>query len=342
MELEELKVEIYGRVQGVMFREYVKQTADSMGLKGYVLNRDDGSVFVIVQGQRKYLKKFLDKVQKGSSLSKVEGVSYFWKKPENNYDNFLIALDKGTIEDQKMNFLNLGKNVLGIKNKVPMHVAIIPDGNRRWAKKKGMNPSKGHEKGISPDRVIALFDEAKSLGIKYITLWLFSTENWNRDKSEVDFLFNLFTRLSDKFKNDALKKKIRFRHLGRKDRLPAKVIKKLEEIEEETKDFSELNVQLCIDYGGRDEITRAVNKMLKSGVKEVKEEDIKNYLDSADIPDPDLIIRTSGEQRTSGLFAFQSAYSELYFTNVHFPDFGPEELRKAVNEFGKRGRRFGK
>jgi len=129
--------------------------------------------------------------------------------------------------------------------------------------------------------------------------------------------------------------------LGRKDRLPRKLVKALRKLEEETHDYSDFNVQLCLDYGGRDEIIRAVNKMLKSGVKKVDEKMFSDNLDSAGIPDPDLIIRTSGEKRLSGLLPFQSVYAELYFSDSYFPDFDALELRKAVKSFGNRVRRFG-
>ena len=144
------------------------------------------------------------------------------------------------------------------------------------------------------------------------------------------------------FEEKAIVKEIKFKHLGRKDRLPKKVIKAIEELEKATEKFDKFYVQICMDYGGRDEIVRAVNKLLRAGVHEVKEDDIDRYLDSSGIPDPDLIIRTSGEKRISGFMPYQATYSELYFTDVNFPDFGPDELRKAVEDFSKRKRTFGR
>jgi len=228
------------------------------------------------------------------------------------------------------------------KNKVPRHIVIIPDGNRRWAKEKGLQIFAGHEKSANYKNLILLLEEAEKLGIKYVTLWLFSTENWKRSKREIDFLFNLIPKNFKKFKEYAIENKIRFRHLGRRDRIPKKVMEEFIEFEEATKEFDGINMQACLDYGGRDEIIRAVNKILKSGVSEIGEDELESYLDSAEIPDPDLIIRTSGEKRTSGFMPFQSAYSELYFTDVYFPDFTPKELRKAVEEFVNRKRSFGK
>lgn len=340
--MEEIKIEIYGRVQGVGFRHFVKECADRFGVKGRVMNRDDGSIMVIAQGERVKLEGFLQKIQNGPQFSHVEGVSFFWRKPEGKFDDFIIALDKGMLEDQKRNFFNLGKNVLGIRDRIPKHVAIIPDGNRRWAKERGMQGSLGHEKAGSSENLMKLFNEANELGLNHLTFWAFSTDNWKREKKEVDFLFKLLKKSFDEFQKEFVKEGIRFKHIGRKDRLPKDIVARLEKLEKDTAGNEGLNVSICMDYGGRDEILRAVNKLLKEGVKEIEEDDFKNYLDSAGIPDPDLIIRTSGESRTSGFMPFQSAYSEFYFCDVNFPDFGPEELRKAVAEFGRRKRNFGK
>ena len=230
----------------------------------------------------------------------------------------------------------------GTKGSIPAHIVIIPDGNRRWARHKGLSVFAGHEKSASFGNTIPILEEARKLGVKYMTFWAFSTENWNRSGAEKDFLFNLIHRFSKDFKDYAIKNKIRFRHLGRKDRIPKKVAKEIEDIEEKTKNFDDFNFQLCLDYGGRDEMVRAVNKLIGLGIKKIKEEDILNSLDSAGIPDPDLIIRTSGERRTSGFMPLQADYAELYFEDKYFPDFGPKELRKAVDEFGKRKRNFGK
>jgi len=228
------------------------------------------------------------------------------------------------------------------RKKIPVHISIIPDGNRRWAKKKGLNIFAGHKKSASFGNTISILEEAQKLGIKYMTFWAFSTENWNRSKKEIKYLFDLINQFFKKFRKYAIENKIRFRHLGRKDRLPKNVVQELVKVEKATKNFGDFNVQIALDYGGRDEIVRAVNKILRSGVSEIKEDDFVNYLDSAGIPDPDLIIRTSGEKRTSGFMPFQSSYAELYFADVHFPDFTPKELRKAVEEFSRRRRNFGK
>lgn len=340
--MKELTIQVYGRVQGVRFRTFTKEQALKTGINGYVKNDSEGSIRIIAQGDEASLRNFLDSIQRGSTFAKVEGLSYRWTSPQTNYKNFFIMIDSNTLEDQTSSFINLGKKILGIKPLVPIHVAIIPDGNRRWAKKRGLDPTKGHEKGGSLSNLIPLLEESKRIGIKYLTFWAFSTENWKRDKKEVDFLFNIVKKSLSQLKQYAIKNKIRFRHVGRRDRLPNWLLKEFQSLEKETEQFSNLNVQICLDYGGRDEITRVINKILQSGVREVKEDEIAAYLDSAGIPDPDLIIRTSGEQRTSGLMPFQSVYSELYFCPVDFPDFNTENLKEAVEEFSRRKRNFGK
>ena len=229
-----------------------------------------------------------------------------------------------------------------VKEKIPVHVSIIPDGNRRWAKKNGFKVIAGHKKSSSIGNLVPLIEKARELGVGYISFWAFSTDNWNRYRQEINYLFELIKKVSRDFRKYAVKNKIRFRHLGRKDRLPKEVVRELEKAEKDTEEFNDFCVQICLDYGGRDEIIRAVNKLLVSGAKEIKEKDFSDSLDSAGIPDPDLIIRTSGERRTSGFMPYQSVYAELYFSDMHFPDFTPEELEKAIVEFGKRGRRFGK
>ncbi len=337
----EIKIEVFGRVQGVRFRHFVKEKADKLKLNGYVNNKSDGSVIIIAQGNRQDLENFLSDIQKGSLLSKVEGVSYYWRKISKIHTSFDILTDKPFIADQTLSFTNLGKKLLGIGKDIPKHIAIIPDGNRRWAKQKGLDELEGHKRAGSYENIKSLLNEAKKLGAVYFTLWVFSTENWKRSKREVDELFKIIIELLERIESDLVKDKIRFRHIGRRDRLPKKLIEIIERLEEITKDFSSFNLQICLDYGGRDEIVRAINKAIKSGTSEVLEEELANYLDSVGIPDPDLIIRTSGEYRMSGFMPFQSAYSEFYFTDVHFPDFGPAQLKEAVESFKNRKRRFG-
>lgn len=341
MALLELKIDLFGRVQGVGFRQFVKKQADLLHIKGYVRNRSDGSVLIIAQGSRKDLQTFFFNAQKGSFLSKVSSFSCLWRKPENVYSDFIIAVEKGFIQDQTSSFTNLGRSLFR-RAAIPIHVAIIPDGNRRWAKERGLASVKGHEASIQQENLLGLFREARALGIKYVSLWGFSTENWKRDQKEVDHLFNLFRKEISTLKDSFVKEKIRFRHIGRKDRLPKDIIDSLKSLESETRTFKDFNVQFCLDYGGRDELTRAVNKILQSGLGEIKENDLARFLDTDEIPDPDLIIRTSGEQRVSGFMPYQSTYAELYFSPLYFPEFGPLQLREAAHEFARRKRNFGK
>jgi len=221
------------------------------------------------------------------------------------------------------------------------HLAIIPDGNRRWAVAKGLVSTMGHYKAGAVDNLLVLMRGAKELGVEYLSFWGFSTENWKRDVVERKAIFDLILKSVDGLRKVAVKEGIRFRLIGRRDRLPEGLISALEGLEKETYDYSSFNVQLLLDYGGRDEIIRGVNKLLGEGVKSVDEAGFSEVLDSAGVSDVDMIIRTGGEKRLSGLMPFQSVYAELYFCDKMFPDFGVEDLRGAVEEFGRRKRRFG-
>jgi len=225
-------------------------------------------------------------------------------------------------------------------NTVPVHVSVIPDGNRRWAKRRGLKPWEGHAKAGTYDNLNALFQEAKRLGVKFISFWGFSTDNWKREKKEVDIIMRLILKGLNEF-DEHVKEGIKFVHVGRKDRLLKRLVDRINALEEKTKNNDGLCVVLCLDYGGRDEIVRAVNTVLKERKKSVDIEAFSSYLDTKNIPDPDLIIRTGGEMRTSGFMPFQSDYAELYFTDIYFPDFNAEELKKAVQWFSDRDRRFG-
>ncbi|HLB51541.1 di-trans,poly-cis-decaprenylcistransferase [candidate division WWE3 bacterium RIFCSPHIGHO2_12_FULL_38_15] len=224
-----------------------------------------------------------------------------------------------------------------IKN-TALHVAIIPDGNRRWATNKGLPPILGHKKGAENFEILC--DAAKDLGVKCITLWGFSTENWKRTEDEVENVFNLARELIKKFSKKCIDEKIRLIHLGRKDRFPPDLTKLMNEMVEETKSFVNFIIGIAADYGGHDELIRALTKIREKGL-ELNDENIENYLDTSEMPQIDLIIRTGGEVRLSGFMSWQSAYAELYFTDTLFPDFGPEELKKALESFSKRDRRYG-
>ena len=228
------------------------------------------------------------------------------------------------------------------KNNVPLHLALIPDGNRRWAKTEGFEAGYGHIKVGDYEHLRELILGAKQFGVKYLSLWAFSTENWARAKKERDTIFDMILNSVEKFREDASENKLRFRHIGRKDRLPDRVVSEISKLEKETENYNGFNVLLCLDYGGRDEIIRSVNKIIASGIKSVDENKFSEFLDTFGIPDVDLIIRTAGDYRLSGFMPFQSAYSEFYFPKINFPDFNKQKLAKAIEEFARRKRNFGR
>lgn len=224
---------------------------------------------------------------------------------------------------------------------IPKHIAIIPDGNRRWAKEKGLPAVEGHRRGA--DSLNKLITKARDLGIRIFTFWGFSTENWNRESEEINNLMKLYEQSLNKHLKDALENKTRIIHIGRKDRIPKSLKEKLDNAEEKTKSFTDHYFVIGIDYGGRDEMIRAINKM-KNQEKDFTQEDINQFLDTKDLPfpEPDLVIRTSGEYRTSGFMIWQGAYTEYEYVNKYFPDFSDKDLEKCVQDYGNRQRRFGK
>ena len=228
--------------------------------------------------------------------------------------------------------------------RVPNHIAIILDGNGRWAKKRGMPRSYGHVKGC--ENLEDICEVAKELGVKYLTVYAFSTENWKRSKEEVDGLMKLFRNYLKKCIKISQKNNMRVKVIGDVSAFDPDIQESIVQLENFSKDFTELHFQIALNYGSRDEITRAVNRMLedqKAGKLEtpVEEETISNYLDTAGIPDPDLMIRTSGELRLSNYLLWQLAYTEFYFTDVPWPDFKRDELVKAIEKYNERDRRYG-
>ena len=226
------------------------------------------------------------------------------------------------------------------------HVAIILDGNRRFAKRLMLKPWKGHEFGV--DKVKKLFDWCAELGIKEITLYAFSIDNFQRPKEEFDFIMNLFKDAFESAKNDPKihEKKIRINFLGRLEMMPADIRKKMQELMDATKDYSDYKLNFCMAYGGRAEITDAAKKIArdvedgKLNAKDITDETMKNYLYSSS--EPDLIIRTGGERRLSGFLLYQSNYSELFFIEKMWPEFEKEDLEVCLEEFKARERRFGR
>ncbi len=222
---------------------------------------------------------------------------------------------------------------------LPTHIAIIMDGNGRWAQKRGLPRNLGHKEGIKA--VERTLDACIKFHIKFVTFYAFSTENWKRDKEEIDGIFSL---LRDYLKNNPdyfNKKDIKIKHIGELSPFPEDLKKELTKTENQTTNNETLTMTLALNYGGQDEITRTVNKLLKENKMEITYKDISQNLDTNFLPDPDLVIRTSGENRLSNFMMLQMAYSELYFPKVLWPDFNEKELKKALKIFSKRERRFG-
>ena len=230
--------------------------------------------------------------------------------------------------------------------KIPNHIAIILDGNRRWARNKNIPTLQGHTAGAKNLEKIANY--CSKIGVKYLTVYAFSTENWKREKEEVDYLMKLFAKYINDFDRKFKDATARIRLAGDITRLPEYLQEKVKNIEERTKNNTGLTVNLCINYGGREEIvnaTKILAEKVKKGelnIEDITEEMIGQNLRTGDAPDPDLFIRPGGETRLSGFLLWQSSYSELYFANPLWPDFNEEELEKAIDEFNKRKRRFGK
>jgi undecaprenyl diphosphate synthase len=224
----------------------------------------------------------------------------------------------------------------------PFHIALIPDGNRRWSKKKGITVERGYELGI--EHIGELLKWCRAEKIRMLSMWGFSTENFERDKAEISKLFGIFDSnlLSAVRRGDYEKYKVRVRFFGRRNLFPQGIQKKMAELERRTAIFDDYFLNLFLAYGGRQEIVDAVNAAIASGKRQVNEEDFQKFLYTSDIPNPDLIIRTSGEQRLSGFLPWQAAYSEFYFSKKLWPEFSRAELRRAIAEYTKRKRRYGK
>jgi undecaprenyl diphosphate synthase len=225
-----------------------------------------------------------------------------------------------------------------LEHAMARHVGIIMDGNGRWAQGRGQNRTQGHLEGLQTAK--AIVKTASDIGIAYLTLYAFSTENWKRAAGEVSFIMGLvrqYLRSELKFYRD---NRIRLRYAGDKEGLPQDIQKEIEDTCEYTRDFQGLQVILALNYGGRDEIVRAVKRMLQGG-GEISADMLGRYLDNPDVPDPDLIIRTAGEFRTSNFLLWEGAYAEYYISDKFWPDWRGEDLIMAVEDFKKRERRFG-
>ena len=225
---------------------------------------------------------------------------------------------------------------------IPQHIAIIMDGNRRWAKKNKLSILRGHE--YAADKVIEnIVEHAAKRGVRFITFWAFSTENWKRNKREVDGLLNIL-RVSLKNKIELfIKKGVRLKVIGDLSKFPDDIKKGISQAIEKTQGGKNITAVLAINYGGRDEIIRAIEKSkIKNQKSKITQDDFNSFLDTAEIPDPELIIRTGGEKRLSGFLLWQSEYAELYFCDTLWPDFSSQHLDTAILDFQKRDRRYGK
>lgn len=218
--------------------------------------------------------------------------------------------------------------------KTPKHLVIVPDGNGRWAERHNLPVSEGHYQGSQ--RIMEIVESSEKLDIDVLTLWGFSTENWSRDQGEVEGILSLSENLIDKYRDRFTSGDRQFRHVGRKDRLPASLLDRINQLEADTKNASGKTFVLAFDYGGRDEIVRAANQ-----AHHVDQITFSSLLDTAGLPDPDLIIRTSGEMRTSGIYPYQATYAEFISSPVLFPDFDQREFQSCLNEYARRNRRFG-
>lgn len=248
--------------------------------------------------------------------------------------------------------------ISNFKLRIPTHVAIIMDGNRRWAREQGLPILAGHRK-VADEILEPLVEHAAKRGVKFITFWAFSTENWERDKGEVQGILRIFRHVIKKRWQRLHEKGVRVRVIGDISKFPQDIQKALDDVVEQTKNNTKITAVFALNYGGRDEIIRAMNKAINyqlSTIRQKKDqgnndfaegwrltaESYARFLDTAGIPDPDLIIRTGGEQRLSGFLLWQSEYSELWFPSWYMPEFTPERLDEAIAEFQRRKRRFGR
>jgi len=223
---------------------------------------------------------------------------------------------------------------------IPKSIGIIMDGNRRWAKGKSLLPHDGHKKGYETFKEV--LNWCKEKNINNVFVYAFSSENWNRSEMEVEKMMDLLRYILNEDTGKLREEKVQVSVLGDIERFPEDIQEGIRSLEEDTKEFSDFKLGLCLSYGGRGEVVNAVNKIIESGVEKITEEDFSNYLWSKNMPDPDLIIRTSGEKRLSGFLPWQGVYSELFFIDTYWPDFSKEEFEAILNEYAERDRRNGK
>lgn len=229
-----------------------------------------------------------------------------------------------------------------LPDNIPLHIAIIMDGNGRWARARGLPRLAGHKAGT--ENLRRIIEACVEFGVKYLTIYAFSTENWDRPEDEVRGLMNIFDDVFDRELAEMHRQGTQLRHIGRMEGIRKSMQEKMRRGIELTKDNDRLILNVAFNYGGRDEILHVLEELIKAGVKpdEVTENLVSHYLFTSESPDPDLVIRTSGEKRTSNFLLWQSAYAEWVFPDVYWPDFGREELLDAIKEYSQRERRFGR
>ena len=228
-----------------------------------------------------------------------------------------------------------------METSIPKHIAIIMDGNGRWAKEKGKLRVEGHKKGA--ENIEKIIDYSIKLGVKYLTVYAFSTENWKRPEVEVKALMKLFAKYLEDKKEELKKQGVKLLVTGTEENIPNKLLKKIRDTEEYLSDCNQITFNIAFNYGGRKEIVDGINKIIKENRenKEINEEEFKKYMYRPEIPDPELVIRTSWEFRVSNFLLWEIAYSEFYVTNVYWPDFDEREYDLAIASYNKRDRRFG-
>ncbi len=337
--IKRLEIKVGGRVQGVFFRVSAKKVADECGLTGFARNTKENEVEIVAEGGVASLRRLLDWCYKGPLLANVDALSYKWLPFVGEFENFEVErVGNNYFKDKIEAVKNLGKSIVKDKLAHPKHVVIIPDGNRRWAKEQDRPTWHGHKEGIA--RFTEIVESLDKSDVTNLTFWGFSTENWERAGEEVSYIMNAVKEATLRLRAKLFEKQIGFRHFGRKDRLPKDLLDVFDNLERDTVKFTNKQVAIALDYGGRDEILRAIDK-LPAGT-ELNEQAMSKAMDTYGFPDPDLIIRTSGEHRLSGMMPWQGVYAELFFSPLYFPDFTPVEFALALDDYALRKRRFGK
>lgn len=340
-------IKIYWRVQWILFRKLVKQYCDKHKIWWQIENHKQWHCEAILYCDLKNITNFKLWLRSNPSLSIIHTI--ILKEINQNtktYIQFKIYKTSNFILDKLIAFKNLlnyflKRNInLNHIRQIPNHLIIIPDWNRRRARKRWLEWLEWHKIAINNNRIEDLYHAATQLWVKHVSLWGFSTENWKRSKKEVDSLMHIFNQIADELKITCKKNNIWFHHIWRKTKLPKELIKKFDKLEKDTIKFTKTSINLFIDYGWREEIISTINSILKEKINQISEKDFSKHLYTKLLPDPDIIIRTSNEKRLSGMVPFQWIYSELFFIKKDFPAFKSKDLKKIIYKFGKRKRRF--